>query len=317
VGALDPEDRAGVRDFLRALGAPVYAEATSGLREDPALAALCFASGERVLSTVAPDAVLRIGGVPTVRFWRDLDTRLRDVPVCVVSRAPFPGLARARVVRGQPGSVLSSVTARATDANEWLKRDRTRAERLRGLLAAEPQSEPGLIAALSRLIPPQALVFLGNSLPVREWDLAAGREPRGWDVVASRGANGIDGQLSTFLGYCRPGREHWAVVGDLTALYDLAAPWMLRGLDAGPVRIVIVNNGGGQIFARLSPHAVLRNEHTLAFGDWARMWGLPYRRWTAVPESGPDEPLGVIELVPERDATQRFWDAYDALHGAP
>ena len=322
VGALDPDDRAGVRDFLRALAAPVYAEATSGLREDPALASLRFASGERVLSAIEPDAVLRIGGVPTVRFWRDLETRLRDVPVCVVSRAPFPGLTRARVVRGQPGSVLSAVTAvtagatGATGASEWLKRDRTRAERLRALLAAEPQSEPGMIAALSGLVPPQALVYLGNSLPVREWDLAAAREPRGWDVVASRGANGIDGQLSTFLGHCRPGREHWAIVGDLTALYDLAAPWMLRGLDAGPVRMVIVNNGGGQIFARLSPHAVLRNEHTLAFGEWARMWGLPYQRWTTVPESAPGDPRGVIELVPDREATQRFWDAHDALHGA-
>jgi 2-succinyl-5-enolpyruvyl-6-hydroxy-3-cyclohexene-1-carboxylate synthase len=92
---------------------------------------------------------------------------------------------------------------------------------------------------------------------------------------------------------------------------------MLRGLDAGPVRIVVVNNGGGQIFARLSPHAVLRNEHTLAFGEWARMWGLSYHRWAAVPESAPDEPLSVIELVPDRDATRRFWDAHDALHRAP
>jgi 2-succinyl-5-enolpyruvyl-6-hydroxy-3-cyclohexene-1-carboxylate synthase len=319
VGALDPDDRAGVRDFLRALGAPVYAEAPSGLREDPALASLCFASGERVLSAVEPDAVVRIGGVPTVRFWRDLETRLHDVPVCVVSRAPFPGLTRATVVRGRPGSVLSTGATGATgaaDAEGWLKRDRTRAERLRALLAAEPQSEPGMIAALSGLVPPQALVYLGNSLPVREWDLAAARQPRGWDVVASRGANGIDGQLSTFLGHCRPGREHWALVGDLTALYDLAAPWMLRGLEAGPVRIVIVNNGGGQIFARLSPHAVLRSEHTLAFGEWARMWGLAYHRWTTVPESAPGEPRGVIELVPDREATQRFWDAHDALHGA-
>jgi 2-succinyl-5-enolpyruvyl-6-hydroxy-3-cyclohexene-1-carboxylate synthase len=319
VGALDPDDRAGVRDFLRALGAPVYAEATSGLREDPALASRCFASGERIFSAVAPDAVLRIGGMPTLRFWRDLETRLTDVPVCVVSRTPFPGLTRATVVTGAPGSVLSTVTAGgagAAGASEWLKRDRTRAERLRALLAAEPQTEPGMIAALSGLVPPRALVYLGNSLPVREWDLAAGREPRGWDVVASRGANGIDGQLSTFLGFCRPGREHWALVGDLTALYDLAAPWMLRGLDAGPVRIVVVNNGGGQIFARLSPHAVLRNEHTLAFGEWARMWGLPYHRWTTVPDSAPGEPRSVIELVPDRDATRRFWDAYDALHGA-
>jgi 2-succinyl-5-enolpyruvyl-6-hydroxy-3-cyclohexene-1-carboxylate synthase len=254
-----------------------------------------------------------------VRFWRDLETRLPDVPACAVSRAPFPGLPRARVVRGDPGTVLRTVTVgRVTQGpgDDWLARDRTRAGRLRALLAAESRSEPGMVALLSGLVPAGALVYLGNSLPVREWDLAAAREPRGWQVVASRGANGIDGQLSTFLGFCQPGREHWAVVGDLTALYDLAAPWMLRGLESGPVRIVIVNNGGGQIFARLSPHAVLRNEHQLDFADWARMWDLPYHRWNEVPAAAPAEPRCVIELVPDPGATRRFWDAHDALHAA-
>jgi 2-succinyl-5-enolpyruvyl-6-hydroxy-3-cyclohexene-1-carboxylate synthase len=323
VGPLDRADRDAVRDFLLALDAPVYTEATSGLREDPVLGRVAFISGERILASVEPDAVLRIGGVPTVRFWRDLETRLRDVPVVAVARAAFPGLTRARVVQGRPGDVLSAVgadragaagTAGAAAGRAWLERDRERAERLVALLAAEPRSEPGMVHALSALVARDGLVYLGNSLPVREWDLAAHREPRGWQVVASRGANGIDGQLSTFLGHCQPGREHWAVVGDLTALYDLAAPWMLRGLETGPVRIAIVNNGGGQIFARLSPHAVLRNEHALGFADWARLWGLAYHRWTTVPDAPPTEARAVIELVPDRDATARFWRAHDALH---
>jgi 2-succinyl-5-enolpyruvyl-6-hydroxy-3-cyclohexene-1-carboxylate synthase len=92
---------------------------------------------------------------------------------------------------------------------------------------------------------------------------------------------------------------------------------MLRGLEAGPVRIVVVNNGGGQIFARLSPHAALRNEHCLGFGDWARMWGLAHHRWTAVPGDPPVEVRSVIELVPDREATARFWAAYDALPPGP
>jgi 2-succinyl-5-enolpyruvyl-6-hydroxy-3-cyclohexene-1-carboxylate synthase len=240
--------------------------------------------------------------------------------VGVVSRAPFKGLTRATVVRGDPGAILRALPpgrSVGAEVERWLALDRRRAQRLRALLDAEPQSEPGLVAALSALVPEDALVYLGNSLPIREWDLAARREPRGWRVAVSRGANGIDGQLSAFLGHCDGDREHWAVVGDLTALYDLAAPWMLRGLDSGPVRIVIVNNGGGQIFARLSPHGVLRNEHDLGFADWARMWGLPHHRWTVVPREPPAESRCVIELVPDPAATRRFWDAHDALHAAP
>jgi 2-succinyl-5-enolpyruvyl-6-hydroxy-3-cyclohexene-1-carboxylate synthase len=112
-------------------------------------------------------------------------------------------------------------------------------------------------------------------------------------------------------------REHWAVIGDLTTLYDLGAPWILAQLDAGPVRIVVVNNGGGQIFARLSPHAVLRNEHTVGFADWARMWGLAYHRWETIPPAAPREERAVIELVPDNAATARFWQAYDRLDDQP
>jgi 2-succinyl-5-enolpyruvyl-6-hydroxy-3-cyclohexene-1-carboxylate synthase len=156
-------------------------------------------------------------------------------------------------------------------------------------------------------------VYLGNSLPIREWDLAAVREARDWRVGVNRGANGIDGQLSTFLGMCADGRDNWAVVGDLTALYDLGAPWILDQLTTGPVRIVVVNNGGGQIFARLSPHAELRNAHRRTFDGWASFWGLPHHRWETVPRAPALPDRCVIELVPDAAATDRFWRAYDAL----
>jgi 2-succinyl-5-enolpyruvyl-6-hydroxy-3-cyclohexene-1-carboxylate synthase len=194
-----------------------------------------------------------------------------------------------------------------------LARDRERRRSLAVLCDAESQAEPALIRQLSRRVADGSLVYLGNSLPLREWDLAAAREPRDWQVGVNRGANGIDGQLSTFLGMCGEGRENWAVVGDLTALYDLAAPWILDQLATGPLRIVIVNNGGGQIFARLSPHAELRNAHRRTFDRWAAMWDLPYERWETVPPGAGLADRCVIELVPDPAASARFWQAYDAL----
>jgi len=313
VGPLDARDHDGVRTFLGRYGAPVYAEAASGLREDRALDALLLRSGEGVLRRAEFDGVLRIGGVPTVRLWRDLETR-RDVRVCAVARAPFPGLTHAALVVGPPGDVLRAASvAAARRADSLLHRDRARAELVAALCATEPRAEQSLIRTLSARVPDGALVYLGNSLPIRVWDLAARREARGWQVAVNRGANGIDGQLSTFLGMCAPGREHWAVVGDLTALYDLAAPWVLPQLVSGPIRIVVVNNGGGQIFARLSPHAVLRNEHDHDFSAWAGMWRLAHHRWTAVPAAAPADARCVIELVPDNAATARWWRAYDAL----
>lgn len=317
VGPLEAADRGGVRTFLRRLGAPVYAEPASGLREDGTLRDLLLVSGEGVLRHAEFDAVLRVGGVPVLRLWRDLETARRDTMVCSVSRTPFPGLTRGTMVRAAPGAALAALDLPPTVDVAWrdalLARDRERGEALTTLLDVEPGAEPALLGRLSRGVPAGSLVYLGNSLPVREWDLAAVREPRDWRVGVSRGANGIDGQLSTFFGMCAGARENWAVVGDLTALYDLAAPWIVDQLAPGPVRVVVVNNGGGQIFARLSPHAELRNAHRHSFEGWASMWGLAYRRWEQVPAT-PDLPdRCVIELVPDPAASDRFWRAYDAL----
>jgi 2-succinyl-5-enolpyruvyl-6-hydroxy-3-cyclohexene-1-carboxylate synthase len=320
LGPLDPTDRAGARAFARWCGAPLYAEPACGLREDPELTDLALTSGEGILREAACDAVLRVGAVPTVRLWRDLEGTLSRVPVCSVARTPFPGLTRGALVRGAVGASLEAAARGATPPvldTAWrdalLARDRRRRAALEGALGAEPRAEPALVRALSDVVPAGAAIYLGNSLPIREWDLAARREPRGWEVAVSRGANGIDGQLSTFLGLCGPEREHWAIVGDLTALYDLAAPWVLPQLRSGPLRVVVINNGGGQIFARLSPHAELRNEHRVGFADWARMWNLPHERWERIPPAPRLAERCVIELAPDREATARFWRTAERL----
>jgi 2-succinyl-5-enolpyruvyl-6-hydroxy-3-cyclohexene-1-carboxylate synthase len=316
LGPLDGEDAAGVRDFVVGLGAPVFAEAASGLREDAALAHLRVESGERALRSAAFDAVLRIGGVPTLRLWRDLEAALRDVPVGSIARTPFAGLTRGVHVTADPGAVLGALTPEPVRDTAWrdalLARDRARLTALDVLWAALPRAEPSLIRALSTLVSADSAVYLGNSLPIREWDLAAVRDRR-WTVGVNRGANGIDGQLSTFFGMCAPGREHWTVVGDLTALYDLGAPWILPRLEIGPIRMVVVNNGGGQIFRRLFPYPELRNEHGVTFGRWAEMWGLAYRQWDEVPPDGALPDRVVIELTPDAAATDAFWQAYDGL----
>jgi 2-succinyl-5-enolpyruvyl-6-hydroxy-3-cyclohexene-1-carboxylate synthase len=316
LGPLRPDDHERVRGFLLRLGAPIVAEPASGLREDPALAHLVLAGGDRSARHPSFDAVLRIGGVPTLRRWRDLD---RDtVPVCSASRVPLAGLARGEVVVGSPGAMLGDLTPPARPNDAALAAATERDIQIGALLHAEPTSEPGMLRALSRIIPDDTHLFLGNSLPIREWDLAAGRAPRGWTVGASRGANGIEGQVSTFLGMCAGERDHWALIGDLTALYDLSAPWILPRLaGVGSIRIVVVNNGGGQIFSRLFKNPSFVNAHDRTFKYWARMWGLFYAAWTEIPPVLPS--LGalpspaVIELQPDPNATARFWAAFDAL----
>src|SRR5579884_2895588 len=71
VGALAAKHRDRVRDFCLRANRPVYAEPLSGLREDPLLEPI-LVRNERMLSRGKFDSVIRIGNVPTLRFWRDL-----------------------------------------------------------------------------------------------------------------------------------------------------------------------------------------------------------------------------------------------------
>jgi 2-succinyl-5-enolpyruvyl-6-hydroxy-3-cyclohexene-1-carboxylate synthase len=295
LGGLAADDRPRVRDFVLRLGAPVYAEPLSGLREDPAIAHLAITAGERMIARAKPDSVIRVGNVPTLRFWRDLDESRRELPVVSYSRLPFAGLSRGEV---KPLDELPEMSA------PWPATDnRPLTTAINRILDDEPQSELAMVRELSRTIPHGSRVYLGNSLPIREWDLVATREPRGFTYEANRGANGIDGQLSTFFGQCERGRENVCVVGDLTAIYDSNAPWIVPQLGGVAFRIVIINNGGGRIFERVASLAridksLIINMHDFSFDAWARMWRIED---------------GVTELRPDAAASARAWARYDAL----
>ena len=290
IGGLAARHRARVRELTA--DAITYAEPLSGLREHSSITA-----GERMIARGRFDGVIRIGNVPTLRFWRDLETL--DVPVVHYSDLPFTGLTRGEV---HPISDLPRIEG---NDEAFLEEDRAFAKRISGILDDEPQSELAMLRALSRELAAGTRVYLGNSLPIREWDLVAERKP--FDYEGNRGANGIDGQLSTFFGWCDPARDNVCVVGDLTAIYDLGAPWIVPQLGHDRFRIVIVNNGGGRIFGRVASlraldpalrERVIENVHHVGFEHWAAMWGISDR---------------VTELVPDEEASKRVWQRYDAL----
>jgi len=312
LGDLLKTERATVETDLVNLGAPIWAEASSGLRESEKLRHLMIANGESQIGKLRPGRVLRIGGVPSCRFWRDLEYH-REVKVLSLSRTRFSGLARDSEVLGlarlQAGNGESrSPISDAACLDKWLE--------------AFPSSEPALFRRLSEKIDPADLVYLGNSLPIREWNLAASFSVTHCHCYASRGANGIDGQISTFLGLSADKRHvsAWGIFGDLTTLYDLSAPFVLAQLPLGTTRrIVVVNNGGGRIFDRLSAVQsgsgeqtdVIRNFHTLDFRHWAAMWGMPYACWQADGDwTEPDGDAAVIEIRPDQAQTSEFWNAW-------
>ncbi|MGZ3633609.1 MAG: 2-succinyl-5-enolpyruvyl-6-hydroxy-3-cyclohexene-1-carboxylic-acid synthase, partial [Parachlamydiaceae bacterium] len=204
---------------------------------------------------------------------------------------------------------------KCADFNLWMRADAEREKQIQGLFERFPASEPALYRSLSQQISPNSLVYLGNSLPVREWDLAAILESRQIEIQMNRGLNGIDGQLSTFLGLCQKGRENWAILGDLTTLYDFPALWILASLNEIPIKIVVMNNGGGRLFARIYTDPIFQHLHNFDFEYFAKSWRIPYVLTSTLSEAKMKElPLqAFVEVCPDPQQTELFWKAYDEL----
>lgn len=315
VGGLEPEDREDVFYFLKDLGIPVIADVNSGIRE--ALGDLLVP--EQAFRGKLPGRVLRLGEVPVGRLWRDLEDHA-GTEVLSICRNGLPGLARdSQVIHAQVGRVIRGLGP--VDSIGDVRDDFLKARPLFGLvdekLESLPDSEPGLVNLLSTYATTGESLFIGNSLPIREWNDFGQRETPYARVFANRGANGIDGQLSTWLGATAETPDSWGVFGDLTALYDLAAPAMLPQVEQQGRVLVVINNGGGQIFEKLPRLAHLTEEQRAAIvqpqevrlQSWAEMWGMDYlkietREGFDNLEAG--EKTLFVELIPDAIQSEEF-----------
>lgn len=248
IGDLEPQEQEEVFHFCKDLGAPVVAEATSGLRES--LRHLAIMDEDVVLRNQPPSKILRLGGVPSGRFWRDLEN-LPQVSVWSISRNGLRGLGRqAELNQGFLNRILPALgeCGKIGDRAELLEGAKARREKIEEALVTYPDSEQNWVRTLSIFASMAESVYLGNSLPIREWNAYAQWERNVPLVRANRGANGIDGQISSWLGASAEEKHTWGIFGDLTALYDLAGLKMLGQIEKEGRVLVVINNGGGRIF---------------------------------------------------------------------
>lgn len=141
-------------------------------------------------------------------------------------------------------------------------------------------SEMAAIGSLIGMLPAEAALHLGNSSTVRYAQLFP--IPETTEVCCNRGTSGIEGSLSTALGYASASEKlNFIVLGDLSFFYDMNALW--GGSIRPNVRILLLNNGGGEIFEALpglkmepATHRFVTAEHTTSAAGWAREKGFDY-----------------------------------------
>ncbi len=159
-----------------------------------------------------------------------------------------------------------------------------------GLASSRGRLTEGVaVRRLLEWLPPDSLLGLGNSLPIRLVEDYAGDLPT--RVVSQRGANGIDGLVSGFAGSVCALEHRGAsppvallVLGDVTLLHDLGGLAALAEIEETRVVVAVLNNDGGRIFERLPVASTLDEEsmrafttpHGRSFGGVARTFGLDY-----------------------------------------
>lgn len=335
VGALTDEEAQLVAPYLIKLGAPIYAEGISNLRK---FAELSFLSVQANLQTegttaeimqnlegdVTPklqalfsdgicQSVIRLGGVPTLRLWRDLEAQLKHVPVVSFTRTGYSGLSRANKTFSFEMFLQICKRENLSYSSHGTIDRCALVSRFAQAIKAQPASEVALLSQLAIALSGQH-VYLGNSLPIRQWDMVAtwGKGAPAL-VTANRGANGIDGQISSFLGLSEglsDLSEHWGIFGDLTTMYDLSGLWPVPQMLPRKLRVVVINNFGGMIFKNMFGKKLFLNTHEQQFKKWAEMWNFTYNRWTHIPSVADIRALPdhcVIEIVPDASQTEKFW----------
>ncbi|NEQ05968.1 MAG: 2-succinyl-5-enolpyruvyl-6-hydroxy-3-cyclohexene-1-carboxylic-acid synthase [Moorea sp. SIO4E2] len=103
---------------------------------------------------------------------------------------------------------------------------------------------------LSQCLPPKTPLFIANSMPVRDVEFfwkPGNRRIRPW---FNRGANGIDGTLSTALGIAHRNQSSVMLTGDLAFLHD-SNGFLIKNKFVGHLTIILINNNGGGIFEML------------------------------------------------------------------
>jgi 2-succinyl-5-enolpyruvyl-6-hydroxy-3-cyclohexene-1-carboxylate synthase len=168
-------------------------------------------------------------------------------------------------------------------------------------------------------------------MPVRDAEYFWPATGRRCEMAFNRGANGIDGTLSTALGVAHAaGRPAVLLTGDLALLHDTNG-FLLRPKFRGSLTVVLINNRGGGIFehlpvAQFEPpfEEFFATPQEADFGKLCSAYGVahvPVRDWkhfiglmSVLPTSG----VRVLELRTDRkrDAATRkklFADAANAV----
>lgn len=220
-----------------------------------------------------PDLVLRFGSMPVSKSlllflkrhknarhlvidsgggWREPAGLANDM--IYSDEVSFCNMARTLIEKNENTSWLKS----------WIKVNISAKNALSSIRDEQELSEGKLFLLLQDLMPESSQLFVGNSMPIRDLDTFFFSTDKRIRTFANRGANGIDGVVSTALGVSTVLENTVLVIGDLSFFHDMNG-LMAAKLQKTNITILLINNDGGGIFSFL-PQASEKDYFETLFG---------------------------------------------------
>jgi 2-succinyl-5-enolpyruvyl-6-hydroxy-3-cyclohexene-1-carboxylate synthase len=326
----------GLAKLATRLGWPVLADPTSQLRSGahtdgaPIFARSdLFLRDERIAEALHPEVVLRFGGSPTsksFRLWLERQPPEDLILVDPTGSWNDPSHLASELLQVDPLALCDALNQRLSNraiAREGWLEEFVRAEQrvddvLEDTVATEEEMlEPRAVRELAAALPDGAILYVSNSMPVRDLDAFLPVSSESLRILANRGANGIDGMIASALGAAAAQRQPVVLMtGDLAFVHDVGALLIARRHEVN-LTIVVFDNDGGGIFSLLpiadqaDPNIFethFRTPHGADLEALARAFGAAFARVTSwehfraeIKNALGSSGVSVVEIPIDRD----------------
>lgn len=215
-----------------------------------------FLQNNTIKKELKPEYIIHFGQVPVSKRLHQFLSMHKDVLYIQVDETfeyRNTSLSTQKYILSSPRSFANSISIQNSNTeylDKWLKYQKQMRKQLNGVKNEMNLFEGKLIQKIQNMLPMKSRLVVSNSMAIRDVDYFFESKGQNIKVLCNRGANGIDGTISTALGVSTSNKPTVLLTGDLSFYHDL------NGLLIGKTHnlnliIVLLNNDGGGIFRYL------------------------------------------------------------------
>ncbi|MGP4040553.1 2-succinyl-5-enolpyruvyl-6-hydroxy-3-cyclohexene-1-carboxylic-acid synthase [Gracilibacillus sp. D59] len=275
---------------------------------------------KKVRELINVDFIVRFGAMPVSKPVLQLLQENNIEQYIIDEDVAFrnPSVKSAHYLYGNPVDIANQLaTLSLSFDNGWLHTWQKLNESAKQVLMKEQDvlTEGLAVRGIQTVIPDESVLFVGNSMPIRDVDTFWLSTNKTVSIHANRGANGIDGIISTALGMATSGKRVTLLIGDVSFLHSMNGLLLTKNYSLN-LTIVLINNQGGGIFSFLpqakegSPHyeMLFGTPQSIEFDKVAALYDFDFytvEKWSgylnALEVSYQQEGVSLIEVKTDRN----------------